>query len=156
MPATLFDVLPPEARANRTGLELLRAMISGEFAQPPIGGVLDFEIVEAAPGLAVFEGTPRAAFYNPLGGIHGGWTATLLDSAMACAVWTNLAAGQFYTTVEFKLNCIRPITEATGRVRCEGRVVNAGRTIATSEGKLFDAGGKLLAHGTETCLIFPP
>ncbi len=85
MPSTIFDVLPPEARATRTGLELLQAMIAGEFAQPPIAGVLDFEVVEAAPGFAVFEGVPRAAFYNPLGGIHGGWTATLLDSAMGLA-----------------------------------------------------------------------
>ena len=138
----------------RPGLDVLADIAAGRLPQPPIGKTLNFWLTEAGQGAAVFEGEPKLDFYNPLGGVHGGWAATLLDSAMGCAVLSTLAAGQGSTTIEFKLNCIRPINAATGRVRCEGRVVNVGRTIATSEGKLFDAAGKLLAHGTETCLIF--
>ena len=103
----------------------------------------------------MFQGTPKPAYLNPLGSIHGGWIATLLDSCMACAVHTTVPAGQGYTTVEFKLNCVRPVMPDTGPLRAEGKVINAGRTIATSEGRLVDASGKLYAHGTETCLIFP-
>jgi uncharacterized protein (TIGR00369 family) len=149
-----YGIVSREILAGRAGLDVLADIAAGNLPQPPIARTLNFRLVEVAPGLAVFEGEPTIDFYNPLGAVHGGWPATLLDSAMACAVHTTLPAGQAYTTVEFKLNCIRPITEATGRVRCEGRVVNAGRTIATSEGSLLDASGKLLAHGTETCLIF--
>lgn len=92
---------------------------------------------------------------NPLGGVHGGWAATLLDSALACAVQTLLAKGEAYTTAEFKVNLTRPITPGTGEVVCEGVVVHKGRTLAVSEAKLLDANGKLLAFGTETCAIFP-
>ncbi|MGH6980286.1 MAG: PaaI family thioesterase, partial [Stellaceae bacterium] len=100
-------------------------------------------------------GTPSDAFTNPLGGIHGGWMATLLDSSMACAVHTRLAAGQAYTTVEFKLNLVKAVTPATGKLRCEGRVLQFGNRIATSEGFVRDAAGTLYAHGTETCLVMP-
>ena len=156
MSARLFGVLPADALATRSGLEILTAIAAGRLPQPPICKPLNFWLKEAAPGFVVFEGEPKADFYNPLGAVHGGWPATLLDSAMACAVWTTMSAGQTYTTVEFKLNCTRPIIEATGRVRCEARVLHDGRRIATSEGKLLDASGKLLAHGTETCVIMSP
>lgn len=149
-----YGIVSRDILAQRSGLDVLTDIAAGNLPQPPIARTLNFRLVEVAPGFAAFEGEPKFDFYNPLGGVHGGWPATLLDSAMACAVHTTLSVGQAYTTVEFKLNCIRPITEATGRVRCEGRIVNAGRTIATSEGRLLDASGKLLAHGTETCLIF--
>lgn len=148
--------MPPlDSLASLTGLELFQRMLAGHLPPPPIARVLDFALTEAAKGFVVFEGAPRADFYNPLGTVHGGWPATLLDSAMACAVHTGLAAGLGYTTVEFKLNLVRPITVATGPVRCEGHLIHAGSRIATSEGRLFDRAGKLLAHGTETCLIFP-
>lgn len=129
-------------------------MVAGTLPGPPIASTLNFTLTTVEAGFVVFEGTPKLEFYNPLGTVHGGWAATLLDSAMACAVHSTLPSGQTYTTLEFKLNCVRPITVDTGPVRCEGRVINAGRTIATSEGKLLDAKGRILAHGTETCLIF--
>ena len=102
----------------------------------------------------VFKGQPTEAFFNPLGTIHGGWTSAILDSAKACAVHTTLLAGQGYTSVEMKLNFVRPILPDLGEVTCEGTVVHRGGTLATSEGKLFDARGRLLAHGSETCMIF--
>ncbi len=153
--AAQYGIVPSELLAGRSGLEILGDIVAGALPQPPIGRTLNFQLVEVTSGFAAFEGEPGFDFYNPLGGVHGGWPATLLDSAMACAVHSTLPAGQGYTTVEFKLNCIRPITATTGRVRCEGKIVNVGRTIATSEGRLLDSSGKLLAHGTETCLIFP-
>jgi uncharacterized protein (TIGR00369 family) len=147
-------IVPTDQLATRPGLDLLRDMITGKLPGPPIALTLNFTLTTAEAGFVVFEGTPKFEFYNPLGTVHGGWAATLLDSAMACAVHSTLPAGQAYTTLEFKLNCVRPITIETGPVRCEGRVINAGRTVATSEGKLLDAKGRILAHGTETCLIF--
>lgn len=142
-----------ELRAQ-SGLELLRGIIAGRIPRPPIADTLNFYLIEAEPGRAVFQGTPKPEFLNPIGSIHGGWTATLLDSCMACAVHTTVPAGQGYTTVEFKLNLVRPIMPDTGPMRAEGKLINGGRTIATSEGRLMDASGKLYAHGTETCLIF--
>lgn len=150
-----FGHIPPEAFHRLSGLDIFREMLAGRLPAPPIAGTLDFNMTQAEEGFVVFEGTPRHAFDNPLGTVHGGWAATLLDSAMACAVHSTLAVGLAYTTVEMKLNYVRPITEATGKVRCEGKIVSVGRTLATSEGRLFDGRGRLLAHGTETCLIFP-
>jgi uncharacterized protein (TIGR00369 family) len=111
-------------------------------------------MILAEEGRVVFEGEPTESFFNPLGTIHGGWTSAILDSAMACAVHSTLNAGQGYTTVEMKLNFVRPILPNTGKVTCEGVLIHRGGTLATSEGKLFDAKGRLLAHGTETCMIF--
>ncbi|MBI5069102.1 MAG: PaaI family thioesterase [Deltaproteobacteria bacterium] len=136
-----------------SGLEYLRRIIDGRLPRPPIADTLSCYLVEADPGRAVFQGTPRWEYLNPAGTVHGGWMATLLDAAMACAVQTALQAGQGYTTVEFKLNLVRPVLPATGAVRAEGKVVNVGRTIATAEGRLLGEDGKLYAHGTETCLV---
>lgn len=144
---------PP--RAEEDGLAFLRAMIAGDRPPPPICSVLDFHLAEAEYGRALFRGRPTHAFYNPLGSVHGGWAATLLDSALGCAVHSTLAKGEAYTTVEFKVNLTRPISAATGAVDCEGRIVHRGRRIATAEAWLRDGDGRLLAHGTETCLIFP-
>ena len=138
-----------------TGLELLRRIIDRAYPGPPIGQRLNFGITEAEPGRAVFRGLPGARHLNPLGGVHGGWMATILDSALACAVMTTLKKGQGYTTVEFKVNLIRPLSETTGEVFCEGLVVSRGQTIAVSEARLTDKAGKILAFGTETCSIFP-
>ena len=143
-----------EARRAQSGLELLEGLIAGRVPRPPISDTLNFYLVEVAPGRAVFQGAPKREFFNPIGAIHGGWAATLLDSCMGCAVHTALPAGQGYTTVEFKLNFVRPVMPDTGPLRAEGRVINAGRTIATADGRLVDADGKLYAHGTETCLVF--
>jgi uncharacterized protein (TIGR00369 family) len=148
-------VSPIEQLRAQSGLDLLQGMIDGRLPRAPICDVLNFQLIEVGPGRALFQGTPKAEYYNPLGSVHGGWSATTLDSCMGCAVHSTLAAGQGYTTVEFKLNLVRPIMPATGPLRAEGEVINGGRTIATSEGRLFGPGGKLYAHGTETCLIFP-
>jgi uncharacterized protein (TIGR00369 family) len=147
-------VTPLETARALSGLELLRGILAGTLPLPPICAALDFRFVELEPGIAVVAGVPDARFYNTLGTVHGGYTATLLDSCMSSAVQTQLKAGQTYATVEFKINLVRPLIEGVGRMRGEGRVINAGRTIATAEGKLIDDAGKLYAHGTTTCLIF--
>ncbi len=152
-----MDVRPlsPREIAHLSGLETLRGMIEGRLPAPPFAITTSIALTAAEEGKVVFEGEPRADFFNPLGSIHGGWTATIMDSVMACAVHSTLAPGEAYTTLEFKLHFCRPIMPATGRVRAEGLVLSRGRRAATSEGKLYDSAGKLLAHGTESCLIFP-
>ena len=137
-----------------SGMEYVRAIFAGELPAPPISVLMGFRGVEAEPGRAVFEMTPGPEHYNPIGSVHGGIALTLLDSAMGCAVHTTLAPGVGYTTLEVKTNFVRPITADTGLIRCEGIVIHAGSRIATAEGKLTDEGGKLLAHGTTTCMIF--
>lgn len=146
--------LPLKEIAGLTGLETLRGMIERRLPAPPFSAATDIYLAEADEGRVIFQGQPTAAFLNPLGSIHGGWTAAIMDSAMACAVHSTLKVGEAYTTLEFKLHYVRPIMPDTGIVRCEGVVLSRGRRAATSEGKLYDASGKLLAHGTETCLIF--
>ena len=138
------------------GLDYLRGILRGDFPGAPIASTLGFTLAEVDHGRAVFTGVPERFVYNPLGGVHGGWAATLLDSAMGCAVHTLLEAGVGYTTLEVKTNFVRPITADTGLIRCEGIVIHRGSRVATAEGKLTDAGGKLLAHGTTTCLLFSP
>jgi uncharacterized protein (TIGR00369 family) len=116
---------------------------------------MGFWLHAAAPGRVVFAAQPERRHYNPIGSVHGGFAATLLDSAMSCAVHTHLKKGIGYTTVEFKVNFVRPITDTTGTVFCEGKSINVGSRIGTAEGRITDAAGKLYAHGTTTCLIFP-
>ena len=137
-----------------SGMEYIEAIFSGELPAPPISTLMGFRGVSAEPGRAVFEMEPGPQHYNPIGSVHGGVALTLLDSAMGCAVHTLLEAGVGYTTLEVKTNFVRPITADTGPIRCEGIVIHQGARIATAEGKLTDAAGKLLAHGTTTCLIF--
>jgi uncharacterized protein (TIGR00369 family) len=137
-----------------SGLDMLRGMIGGSLPAPPFAITTAITMVSADEGKVVFDGEPKADFYNPLGSIHGGWTATIMDSVMACAVHSTLKPGEGYTTLEFKLHFCRPILPSTGIVRAEGIVLSRGRRAATSEGRLYDREGKLLAHGTETCLIF--
>ncbi|HXE17210.1 MAG TPA: PaaI family thioesterase [Stellaceae bacterium] len=145
--------VPRDVLLSSPGLEVFRRMIAGDLPTPPVCVTSNIFLAEAEEGRVVFEGRPTDAFTNPLGGIHGGWIATLLDSSMACAVHTKLTAGQAYTTVEFKLNLVKAVTPATGKLRCEGRVLQFGSRIATSEGFVRDEAGALYAHGTETCLI---
>jgi uncharacterized protein (TIGR00369 family) len=145
--------IPRDLLISTSGIELFRRMVAGELPAPPFSRTTEIFVVEAEEGRVVFEGTPTDRFTNPLGGIHGGWIAALLDSAMGCAVHTRLAAGQAYTTVEMKVNLVRAVTPALGKLRCEGRVLHFGNRIATSEGFVRDADGVLIAHGTETCLV---
>ncbi len=149
-----FGVVPLETLRSLSGLAFLRELISGKFPAPPIAELLNFTLTEVDDGLAVFESTPSFAHYNPIGAVHGGYAATLMDSCMGCCVQTRLQAGQGYTTLELKVNLVRAITEKTGRVRAEGKVIHFGRQTATAEGRLIDSKGRLLAHGTTTCLIF--
>ncbi|HSN21853.1 MAG TPA: PaaI family thioesterase [Usitatibacter sp.] len=144
----------PEQLAGRTGLEMLQAMLAGEIPRPPISETLDFLLVRVEPGFAVFQGRPQLRHYNPLGTVHGGWFATLLDSALGCAVQTSLPAGRAYTTMEFKVSLVRPLTEAVPLVRAEGKLLHAGRQVATAEARLVGPDAKLYAHGTTTCLVF--
>ena len=137
-----------------SGMEYIEAIFRGELPAPPISDLLGFRGVEAEQGRAVFEMEPGPQHYNPIGSVHGGIALTLLDSAMGCAVHTTLGPGVGYTTLEVKTNFVRPISVDTGVIRCEGTVLHSGSRIATAEGKLTDANGKLLAHGTTTCLIF--
>lgn len=138
-----------------TGLETLQKMIRGELPPPGIAKTLDFRLCEVSEGRALFEGHPSVAHYNPLGTVHGGYAATLLDSALGCAVQTALPAGQTYTTLEIKVNYVRAITATTGPVRAEATVIHVGKRIATAEARLTDASGKLYAHGTTTCIVMP-
>ena len=139
-----------------TGLEFLRGFAEGRLPRPPIASTLGMEAAEFDAGRAVFTCEPAEFHYNPIGVVHGGLAATLLDSAMSCAVHTTLAAGERYTTLELKVNFVRAVTAATGRIRAEGKVVHRGGTIATAEGRLVaERDGKLLAHGVTTCLIMP-
>jgi len=140
--------------AGKSGLEIMQAMLRGEFPYPPIAQTLDFLLVEAGFGSAVFQGTPGVAHLNPMGTVHGGWFATLLDSALACAVHTRLKPGQAYTTAEFSINIVRALTPKVPRVRAEGKVIHCGRQLATAEGRLVGADGTLYAHATTTCLVF--
>lgn len=148
-----YGIAPPETLAGLSGLEFLAAIRDGHLPAAPITRTLDFELIEVAEGRALFRGTPGFAHYNPIGSVHGGWAATLLDSCMACAVQSTLPKGSGYTTLEFKINLVRAITGDTGPVAAEGTVVQAGRRIGVAEGRLTDGAGRLLAHGTTTCLI---
>jgi uncharacterized protein (TIGR00369 family) len=152
--ASTVGVIPIEELAAAPGLELLRGIMDGRYPAPPIAELLGFRLTEVVLGRAVFQSTPEFKYYNPLGTVHGGYAATLLDSCMGCCVHSTLPAGIGYTTLEFKVTLIRAITEQTGVVTAEGRILNSGRRAATAEGRLTDAKGRLLAHGTTTCLVF--
>lgn len=147
-------VTPLEQVRNTSGMEFLQGMLEGRFPPQPIAAAADMILYRVEPGTAVFQGTPGFRFYNPLGTVHGGWISTLLDSCMGCAVHTMLDRGQGFTTAELKVNFVRPIFNS-GPLRAEGKVIHFGRQVATAEGKLMDERGKLYAHGTTTCLIFP-
>ena len=138
---------------GRDGLCLLQAMIDGGGSPAAIGRTMGFRLVEIERGRALFEGQPGPHLLNPLGQVHGGYALTLIDSACGCAVHSELDAGIGYTTVETKVNFTRPIDPSGGPIRCEGRVLSRGRTIATAEAHLRSAEGKLLAHGTSTLII---
>ena len=151
-----YGVATREQVAGLSGLEMLRRMMAGDLPAPPIAEPLGFRLAEVERGRAVFEGTPGPHLLNPLGSIHGGYALTLIDSACGCAVHSELEAGIGYTTVETKVNFTRAIDPEGGPVRCEGRVLSRGRTIATADAFLRDGSGRLLAHGTSTLIILYP
>jgi uncharacterized protein (TIGR00369 family) len=153
-PGRSFGQVPPEVAATMSGIELLRGMMAGRFPAPPIMQLIGFDLTEVEHGRAVFAGTPALHHYNPLGTVHGGYAATLLDSCMGCSVHTTLPKGMGYITLEFKISLLRPITVDTGLVRAEGKLISSGRRVATAEGRLTDSNGRLLAHATTTCLVF--
>lgn len=139
---------------EESGLEFLKRVVGGEVANVPIGETLGFRAVEVEPGRIVFAGKPDAQSLNLIGTIHGGWSAAILDTAMALAALTTLDARHDFTTLDLKLNYLRPIAPGI-EVRAEGEVVHAGRRVALCEGRIVDAAGKLLVHGTSSCLIVP-
>jgi uncharacterized protein (TIGR00369 family) len=142
-----------EAGRSMSGIEFLRAIRDGRVSPAPISELLGFKLIEVEPGRAVFEVVPGEQHFNPIGVVHGGLAMTLLDSAMACSVQTEISAGSGYTTLEVKINLVRPITAGTGRMRAVGKTLHVGSRVGTAEGRLEDAAGKLYAHGTTTCLI---
>jgi uncharacterized protein (TIGR00369 family) len=154
-----IEATDPRVVAERglqlSGMDYIQAIFAGELPPPPIAELMGFRGVSAEPGRAIFEMEPGPQHYNPIGSVHGGVALTLLDSAMGCAVHTLLEPGVGYTTLEVKTNFVRPIKAETGIIRCEGTVIHKGSRVVTAEGKVTDAAGKLLAHGTTTCLLFP-
>lgn len=150
-----YGVMPVSEVVHLDGLTLLKGMIDGTYPNAPIAELLDFNITEAEEGRVVFQGTPNETHRNPFGTVHAGWTSTVMDSALTCVVVSTLKPGETMTTVEFKINCVRPVLADMGIVTCEALLLHRGRTIATAEAYVRDKNGKLLAHGTETCAIFP-
>ena len=155
MSSKTYGVVTPDTLKSYDGLGFLKAIIDGTVPNPPISELVGFHLTEVENGRAVFESAPDLRHYNPIGTVHAGFTATLLDSALGCAIFSTLAKGDTWTTLELKLNLVRPLTKDTGPVRAEGRILHRGRTVATSEGDLKDRAGKLYAHATTTCMIFP-
>jgi uncharacterized protein (TIGR00369 family) len=147
-------VARPEQVAGLSGLQVMQAMLHGELPYAPIARTLDFLLVEVDDGRAVFQGTPGPAHLNPMGTIHGGWYATLLDSALGCAVHTRMPPGRGYTTAELGVNLVKAIGAKAPRVRAEGKVIHCGRQLATAEARLVGPDGTLYAHATTTCLVF--
>jgi len=147
-------VAHPDQIAGKTGLQMMQAMLRGEIPYPHIAKTLNFLIVEVDSGRAVFQGTPGVEHLNPMGSVHGGWFATLLDSALGCAVHTMMPPGSGYTTAELGVNLVKAITPKVQRVRAEGKVIHCGRQLATAEARLIGPDGTLYAHATTTCLVF--
>ncbi len=142
----------PLRAMQKTGRQFLEELMAGN-GSAPLGVTLGFRLSEVGDGFVVFSGLPSADYYNPANIIHGGWAAAVLDSALGCAVQTQLEAGATYSTIELKVNYVRAMTEATGEVLCRGEVIHMGRRIATSHARLVDKAGKLYAHGSCTCMI---
>ena len=142
-----------ESARGMPGIDFLRAMRDGKLPPPPLARLIGFSLTEVEPGHAVFDFVPAEQHYNPIGVVHGGLAMTLLDSAMGCSVHTRMPAGGGYTTLEAKTNLVRAITDKTGRLRAIGKLVHLGSRIATAEGRLEDAAGKLYAHATTTCIV---
>ena len=143
------------AALGLSGLEYLRKMARGDLPMPPISVLMNVTGAEVGEGQMVFTAQPLECHYNPIGLVHGGFAATLLDSVMACAIHSRLPQGQAYTTLDLHTHYVRAITLETGPVRAEGKVLHLGARMATAEGRVVDAQGRLYAHGTTTCMVFP-
>jgi uncharacterized protein (TIGR00369 family) len=146
-------VVPMATAMQMDGLSFMRGLLSKQLPAPPFAETSDIWPIEVEHGRIVFEATPSERFLNPLGSVHGGWISTLLDSAMGSAVHTTLKPGHGYTTVDMTVSFVRAVLPANGKLRCQGKIIHSGGRIATAEGRVTDAAGKLIAHGTETCLI---
>ena len=153
-PEVEYGVTPTEVMASMAGIDFLRAMFSGQLPAPPIMQTIEPFDCTVEPGVVAMHSIPGFRHYNPIGSVHGGYAAILLDSAMGLAVHSTLPPGSGYTTLEFKISFIRGMTQDTGVVRSEGRVLNVGRRAATAEARITDSKGRLLAHATTTCLVF--
>lgn len=151
-----LGALPKTAFSEMTGLDIFNHMMAGNLPAPPIMVHSNIRMKEFEEGRAVFTGMPAKEFLNPLGTVHGGWISTLIDTALSCAVHTTLKPGEFYTTTSLNVNMVRPLQANSGEVVCEGRIVHRGSRLATSEGDLRDKNGKLIAHGTVSCMILRP
>jgi len=149
-----FGVVDADQQRSMSGLEFVQGLVSGTLPLNPMAETLGYDIVEAAEGRVAAVADPREGHLNPAGGVHGGLAATMLDSCMGLAVQSMLDKGSAQTTLEFKISFVRPITTRTGPVRAEGKVISFGRRVGTAEGTLTDREGRVLAHGTTTCLIF--
>ena len=149
-----FGLVAQDIAAGLSGLDFLRGILERRLPSPPFAEVSEVWPVSVERGRLVFEATPSARFYNPMGLVHGGWLALLLDTAMGCAVHSALDAGQAYTTTDLRTTYVKPVREATGRLRCEATLLHIGGRTASAEGKILDSRGALIAHGSETCQIF--
>jgi uncharacterized protein (TIGR00369 family) len=154
MTVKTYGTVSPEQKSQMSGLEFVRGLASGALPLNTIAQTLGYDVVEAESGRVVITLVPTGAHLNPAGTVHGGLTATLLDSCMGLAIQSTLERGVSQTTLEFKISLVRPITPDTGELRAEGKVLNCGRRVGTAEGRVVDGKGRLLAHGTTTCLIF--
>jgi len=153
--AKTYGTVSPEQQKTMSGLEFVKALASGLLPLNTIAQILGYDVVEAESGRVVIMHEPTGDHLNPWGTVHGGLTATLLDSCMGLAVQSTLDRGFGSTTLEFKISLVRAIAPETGQIRAEGKVLNCGRRVGTAEGRITDTKGRLLAHGTTTCLIFP-
>jgi uncharacterized protein (TIGR00369 family) len=153
-PQVEYGVTPTEVMASMAGVDFVRAIFDGRLPAPPIMQTIEPFDSTAEPGVVVMHSVPGFRHYNPIGSVHGGYAATLLDSAMGLAVHSMCPPGTGYTTLEFKVSFVRGMTEDTGPVRTEGRTLSFGRRAATAEARITDAKGRLLAHATTTCLVF--
>jgi uncharacterized protein (TIGR00369 family) len=153
-PNPQYGVTPTDVMASMSGLDFVRAIFSGKLPAPPIMQTVEPFDSTAEPGVVVMHSVPGFRHYNPIGSVHGGYAAILLDSAMGLAVHSTLPPGSGYTTLEFKISFIRGMSKDTGPIRTEGRTLNVGRRAATAEARITDANGRLLAHATTTCLVF--
>jgi uncharacterized protein (TIGR00369 family) len=143
-------------RQSLSGLEFFRKMIAGELPPPPLVALLGLRLIEAEPGRVVFAGVASQEVYNGMGVAHGGFAATMLDSALGCAINTTMPAGRVFTTIDLQVHYTRPLRREVGELRCTANVVHAGSRVATSEGRITDAAGKVYAHGTTTCILVEP
>jgi uncharacterized protein (TIGR00369 family) len=153
--AKTYGTVSPEQQKAMSGLEFVKGLANGELPLNTFAQALGYDVVEAESGRIVITLDPAGAHLNPWGTVHGGLTATLLDSCMGLAIQSTLEKGIGSTTLEFKISLVRAITPEIGEIRAEGKALNCGRRVGTAEGRVTDAKGRLLAHGTTTCLIFP-